>query len=221
MRATPSETPWSGSWTAIAGQGVALVGDRSEVRFWANDATAVEPTLEPDGHSVRYADVAPGTDLVYRVSGSGVEETLVLKSAAAARATGKGVESDAFVFEVETSVDGVADVTELEIGLDADFVEGFPAGDFPVVIDPSIQFTRSQTWTHKYERRTTDGSYCYEILDNGNIRFGNKGGAVQVLRLSTEQRLGQPELSSASSTTTTAATASPPSCFPGGTTWPY
>ena len=107
--------------------------------------------------------------------GDGLDGRLRISGIDAMRASGKGVESDALVFDVETSVDGVADLTELEVGLDADYVEALRAEDFPVVIDPSVQFTLSQTWTHKYERRTTNASYCYEILDSGNIRFGNKG----------------------------------------------
>lgn len=64
--------------------GVTVVTPDGTVRFAANGARPdVVPVVEPDGVSVRYAEVFAFTDLVYRVTGMGVEELLVLKSPAA------------------------------------------------------------------------------------------------------------------------------------------
>lgn len=64
-----------------AGEGVAVSTPDGDVRFTAVGAAAVKPTVEPDGKSVRYRNVFPDTDLVYLVTGSGIEELLVVKSA--------------------------------------------------------------------------------------------------------------------------------------------
>ena len=65
------------------GRGVSFTAPEGTARFWAEGAAAVDPVVEPDGASVRYPEVFPATDLVYTVTGAGVEELLVLKSAAA------------------------------------------------------------------------------------------------------------------------------------------
>jgi RHS repeat-associated protein len=84
----------------VPGKGVGLVGDGSEIQFWAVDVAPVEPTLEPDGRSVRYSDVSPGVDLLYHVSAAGVEEHVVIKAADSRT-------SVAFVVEgVELTADG-------------------------------------------------------------------------------------------------------------------
>lgn len=67
----------------VPGQGVAMVMPEGTVRFVADNAKPIMPTVEPDGVSVRYTEVFPGTDLVYKVTGAGVEELLIVKSASA------------------------------------------------------------------------------------------------------------------------------------------
>lgn len=66
----------------VAGEGVSITTADGPVRFVADGATGVLPTVEPDGTSVRYTDVYPATDLVYTVRGGAVEELLIVKSAA-------------------------------------------------------------------------------------------------------------------------------------------
>jgi RHS repeat-associated protein len=75
---------WSASFEPMtAGRGVAISTAGGPVRFWAEGAAAVAPTVEPNGTSVRYRDVIPGADLVYQVTGAGVEELLILKTPSA------------------------------------------------------------------------------------------------------------------------------------------
>lgn len=64
-----------------ASGGVTIDTSDGVVRFVAEGAAPdVVPVREPDGVSVRYRDVFPDTDLVYVVTGVGVEELLILKS---------------------------------------------------------------------------------------------------------------------------------------------
>jgi RHS repeat-associated protein len=75
---------WSATFEPMtAGRGVGISTPDGPVRFWAEGAVAVAPTVEPNGTSVRYRNVMPGADLVYQVTGAGVEELLILKSASA------------------------------------------------------------------------------------------------------------------------------------------
>ncbi|MEQ1872622.1 MAG: RHS repeat-associated core domain-containing protein [Ilumatobacteraceae bacterium] len=64
-----------------AGRGVMISTSDGDLSFAADGAREVAPVVEPDGVSVRYVDVFADTDLVYVVTGVGVEELLVLKSA--------------------------------------------------------------------------------------------------------------------------------------------
>jgi hypothetical protein len=63
------------------GGGVRISADDGQVSFYARNAAAVRPVLAKDGLSVTYPNVLPGSDLVYRVTGMGVEEEFVLRSA--------------------------------------------------------------------------------------------------------------------------------------------
>ena len=63
------------------GRGVMISTSDGDLSFVADGARAVPPMVEPDGVSVRYVDVFADTDLMYVVTGVGVEELLVLKSA--------------------------------------------------------------------------------------------------------------------------------------------
>ncbi|MDO8389401.1 MAG: hypothetical protein Q7V57_02850 [Actinomycetota bacterium] len=64
-----------------AGGGVQVSAVDGQVGFYALGAAGVAPVLSQDGLSVTYPNVAPGTDLVYTVTGAGVEELLMLRSA--------------------------------------------------------------------------------------------------------------------------------------------
>lgn len=71
---------WRVRFRSMPAGGVEFTAADGAVSFAARDAAGVAPVIEPDGESVRYADVYPNTDLVYRVTGAGVEELLVLKN---------------------------------------------------------------------------------------------------------------------------------------------
>ena len=73
---------WQVSFSPMSPDGgVAFRAVDGQIRFNAVGAVEVKPVIEPDGESVRYVDVFPGMDVVYRVTGMGVEELLVLKTA--------------------------------------------------------------------------------------------------------------------------------------------
>jgi large repetitive protein len=78
-----SGNDWTASFEAmVPSGGVTLKTSDGNVRFTAEDAAPVVPVIEPDGMSVRYVDLFPDTDLVYKVQGDGIEELLVIKSPA-------------------------------------------------------------------------------------------------------------------------------------------
>lgn len=56
----------------VPGRGVSFWTPDGEIRFVAENASPVEPVVEPDGVSVRYQNVFRGSDLVYRVTPNGV-----------------------------------------------------------------------------------------------------------------------------------------------------
>ncbi len=79
-RLTNAANDWSVTFEPMtSGKGVGITTADGNVRFVGEGAAAVTPTVEPDGESVRYPNVYPGMDIVYRVTGGGVEELLVLK----------------------------------------------------------------------------------------------------------------------------------------------
>lgn len=83
-RLTNAANEWSVTFEPMEpGRGVGFDTTDGSFRFVADGALAVAPTVEPDGNSVRYRDVIPDADLVYKVTGAGVEELLILKSAIA------------------------------------------------------------------------------------------------------------------------------------------
>ncbi|MFT3851983.1 MAG: PA14 domain-containing protein [Ilumatobacteraceae bacterium] len=71
---------WRVSFRPMTAGGVTVRTSAGDVTFAARGAASVAPVVEPDGESVRYPDVLPGTDIVYQVTGAGVEELLVLKT---------------------------------------------------------------------------------------------------------------------------------------------
>jgi RHS repeat-associated protein len=79
-----------------SGGGVTIATPDGDVRFVAEGASLVAPMVEPDGVSVRYVDVFPDTDLVYRVTGVGVEELLILKSDSATASVSFAVDGAQF-----------------------------------------------------------------------------------------------------------------------------
>ncbi len=86
-------------WTVefgSASNGVAIDTGRGVVGWRAQSAEDVAPVVQPDGESVRYVDVWPGVDLVYRVRGSSVEEYIELKDRAAAASFAFDVKGAAF-----------------------------------------------------------------------------------------------------------------------------
>ncbi|MEK7426494.1 MAG: hypothetical protein AAB131_21925, partial [Actinomycetota bacterium] len=88
---------WRVSFRAMTDGGVSFDTPDGPVRFWAEGASSVLPVVEPDGVSVRYVDVVPGSDLVYRVNGRGVEEYLFVKAASSTASVSfvvEGVEFD-------------------------------------------------------------------------------------------------------------------------------
>jgi RHS repeat-associated protein len=58
---------------------IAVTADPGTVEWSPRHAARVKPVIEPDGVSVRYPEVWPGVDLVYRVSATGVEEFIEIK----------------------------------------------------------------------------------------------------------------------------------------------
>ena len=63
------------------GAGVQISAPDGLVRMVAEGAdSSVVPVLSADGLSITYPDVVPGSDLVYTVTGAGLEEDLVVKS---------------------------------------------------------------------------------------------------------------------------------------------
>ncbi|MCE9623828.1 MAG: DUF6531 domain-containing protein [Actinomycetia bacterium] len=91
------------------GAGVSIATSEGDLSFVADGARAVKPVVEPDGVSVRYADVFPETDLVYVVTGGGIEELLVVKSAkgtAAVTFTVDGAQFDATEAGMSSREDG-------------------------------------------------------------------------------------------------------------------
>ena len=91
-----SANEWSARFEPMgAGSGVALSTPDGDLRFWPEGVVVpVVPTVEPDGVSVRYREVWPGIDLVYTVTGAGVEEVAQIKRA--------GTVSPSFVVEGAT-----------------------------------------------------------------------------------------------------------------------
>ena len=83
-----------------AGGGVSISAADGLVSFVANGAdAAVLPVLSTDGLTVTYTNVVAGSDLVYSVTGAGVEENLIVKSAlstpsVAFTVTGAGLAKD-------------------------------------------------------------------------------------------------------------------------------
>lgn len=71
---------WRVRFRPMTAGGVEFTAPDGAVSFAARGAAGVAPVIEPDGESVRYVDVYPNTDLVYRVTGAGVEELIVLKN---------------------------------------------------------------------------------------------------------------------------------------------
>ena len=126
------------------GAGVSMSGPDGDVRFVAAGASGVAPVVEPDGEGVRYRDVFPGSDLVYRVIPTGIEELLVVKSASA-RSTAS------FVFDGVTFADTAS-------GLDA-------LGDG---VGKSLQVTEPITFDAKGKPLDSNR----QVLDTANIGFG-------------------------------------------------
>lgn len=83
-RLTNGANEWSVTFEPmVSGGGLRFSTPDGEFGFHAAGAALVEPEVEPDGESVRYRNVFPATDLVYRLNGAGVEELLILKSRSA------------------------------------------------------------------------------------------------------------------------------------------
>ena len=82
------------------GGGVLVSTSDGQVRFVAVNADAsVTPVLSKDALSITYRDVVPGSDLSYTVTGAGLEENLIVKSAASTptvsfTVTGAGLAKD-------------------------------------------------------------------------------------------------------------------------------
>ncbi len=74
---------WQITFGPLASVGVTITDRRGSLSWVGDQASDVKPVVEPDGVSVRYVDAWPGVDVVYLVSGSSVEEQVVLKSATA------------------------------------------------------------------------------------------------------------------------------------------
>jgi PA14 domain len=63
------------------GGGVSIKAPDGEIRFVADGADpSVKPVLSADGLSVTYPNVLPGSDLVYRATGEGFEDNLMVNS---------------------------------------------------------------------------------------------------------------------------------------------
>ena len=74
---------WTASFEAMTPSGgVTLKTGEGNFRFLAENAAPVAPAVEADGTTVRYADLYPDTDLVYKIQADGIEELLVIKSSA-------------------------------------------------------------------------------------------------------------------------------------------
>ena len=77
---TNAANDWHVSFGALASKGVVFDHPKGSFSWLAEGAADVVPVVEPDGESVRYPDVWPNVDVVYRVRSGSVSEELVLKS---------------------------------------------------------------------------------------------------------------------------------------------
>ncbi len=87
---------WSVEFGSVA-NGVAVRVGSAGVGWRARDGRNVLPEVEPDGTTIRYADVWPGVDVVYQVSGSHITELFEIKSREATSAFQLDVRGAGFV----------------------------------------------------------------------------------------------------------------------------
>jgi hypothetical protein len=72
---------WTATFGSLATSGVSVAVGNGSLGWQAIDGAAdAKPSIETDGVSVRYRDVWPGVDVVYRVRSGAVEELIELKS---------------------------------------------------------------------------------------------------------------------------------------------
>lgn len=77
---------WKVTFPATLDGTIGFEDARGRFGWRAVDAAGVAGVVEPDGVSIRYADAWPDADLIYRVTASGVEELVEVKSPRAAAA---------------------------------------------------------------------------------------------------------------------------------------
>ncbi len=93
---------WTVTFPATLAGSIDFQDPRGRFGWRAVDAAPVKGQIEPDGTSVRYADAWQDADLLYRVTPSGIEELVELKSPRAAAS----YRFEVFGADVVASVDG-------------------------------------------------------------------------------------------------------------------
>ncbi len=132
---------WTVSFGSIA-DGVEVDTVAGSLGWKARAGRNVEPVVEPDGVSVRYTDVWPGVDVVYRVSGSRVSEFFELKSAASATEFALDVRGAGLVPDGSGGWSTTGDLAEIDVSIPAPMsvdAKGAPVdGRVDVVVSPPV-----------------------------------------------------------------------------------